>query len=182
GILERDLAGLARAVGFADRSSPTECEQLSRRWRSPTLECTVARAIAGTSAARKREPVYGAAGWSGGAADAIGGGHGHPNRKPHRRADRQRAGRLGRVLCQHAGAADGCVGQSEFQTTAGASSKYRFECICASGSAVRAAGGRVEPGAVTISAPAVPGHGGTSKYSRRQFWTDGPHDQIKPCK
>ena len=59
------------------------------------------------------EPVHGAAGWACGAADAAGRGHRHPDRQPDCGSHRQRAGRSGRVLRQHAGAAHRHVGQSE---------------------------------------------------------------------
>jgi len=59
------------------------------------------------------EPVHGAAGGLGGAAEPAGCWDRHSDWQPDCRAYRQRARRFGGLFCQHAGAAHGCFGQPE---------------------------------------------------------------------
>ena len=76
------------------------------RWRSPA---EVHAAAGGAGAGRGCDDVHGVAGRAGGAAVAAGRRHRHPDRVGGRRADRRGAGRPGRVLRQHVGAAHGPV-------------------------------------------------------------------------
>ena len=68
-----------------------------------------ARRASGACARGGSEPVHGAAGWLGGLLTPAWGGQRHRDRQPDCGAHRQRAGRSGRVLREHAGAAHGHV-------------------------------------------------------------------------
>ena len=76
------------------------------------------RRSAGAGADQRGEPVHGAAGGSGGAADPAGCRHRHRDRQPDRGPHRRRAGRSGRVLRQHPGAAHRHLGQPELPRAA----------------------------------------------------------------
>ena len=75
-----------------------------------TIDAELHRGLVALSRCDGREPVHGAAGGACGSADAAGGGHRHRAGQPDRGADRCGAGRAGRVLRQHAGAAHRHVG------------------------------------------------------------------------
>ena len=88
----------------------------------------------------------------------AGRGYRHPDRHPGRRPHRRGAGRPGRVLRQHPGAAHRPVGDPTLRRAAGAGPGTGPGGVRAPGRAVRAAGGGAQPGAVDGPAPAVPGH------------------------
>ena len=79
---------------------------------------------------------------------------------------RRGAGRAGRVLRQHAGAAHRHVGQPELPRADRAGAGRQPCGLWPPGSAVRAAGGGAQPGAVAVAASAVPGDAGVRRTAR----------------
>ena len=121
------------------------------------LDGELHRGLADAGAGERRQRVHGAAGGACGAAVASGCGGGHPDRQPDRGAHRRGAGRSGRVLREHAGAAHGPVRGSELPRADRAGARERPGGLWAAGRAVRAAGGGAQPGAVAGAPSAVPG-------------------------
>ena len=103
------------AAGSA-RSAVRPCAacgvELSRRQRIAGAVGGVAPRAAGAGAGLWRQPVHGAAGRACGAVEQAWCGPRHCDRQSDRGPHRQRAGRSGWVLRQHAGAADRHFGQS----------------------------------------------------------------------
>ena len=113
-VLDRDAEGPARSDRSADRPAAAGGVEPSRRQRAarasgPELH----RGLLALAREQPGQPVHGAAGGACGAAHAAGRRHRHPDRQPDRGPHRQRAGRAGRLLRQHPGAAHRHVGQSE---------------------------------------------------------------------
>ena len=106
------LAGADRAAGRPARVRRCRAiaAGMSSRWR---YRRELHRRAADAGAGERREPVHGAAGGACGAAEPAWGGHRHRDRQPDRGAHGRGAGRSGRVLRQHAGAAHRHVGQPE---------------------------------------------------------------------
>ena len=101
-------AGSDRAAG---RPAAAGGREPSRRRRAAACRRGAAPWSGGAGAGGGREPVHGAAGGAGRAADAARRRHRHRDRQPDRGADRRGAGRSDRVLRQHAGAAHRHLGQ-----------------------------------------------------------------------
>ena len=96
----------------------------------------------------------------------LGAGTRHRDRQPDRGPQRRRAGRSGRVLRQHAGAADRHLGQSGLCRAARAGAGRQPCGLRPSGCSVRASGGGAQPGAVAVAASAVPGDAGVRAAGR----------------
>ena len=125
-----------------------------------TIDAELHRGLADAGAVVGREPVHGAAGGACGAADAARRRDRHRARQPGRGADGRGAGRTGRVLRQHAGAAHRHVGQPGLRRADRPGAQPEPCGLCACGASVRASGGGAQSGAVAVAASAVPGDAG----------------------
>ena len=125
-----------------------------------SLPASLHGGLVGACAGDALEPVHGGAGGSLRAADAAGGGDGHRDRFTGCGAQRRGAGRSGGVLRQHAGAADRHVGAAELPRAGGPRARRQPCGVRPSGRSVRASCRGVEPVALAVAPPAVPGDAG----------------------
>ena len=170
----RDSEGPAGSDRAAGRPAAARGREPSRRRRAAACRRGAAPWSGGAGAGDRREPLHGAAGGGGRAADAARSRHRHRDRQSDRGADRRGAGRSDRVLRQHAGAAHRHLGQPGVpgidRPGAGDEPCGLWPCR----SAVRAAGRGAQSGAVAVAAPAVPGDAGVrGGRARRRARTAG---------
>ncbi len=145
GVLDRQSQGSSRGDRAAGRPAAARRRQLPRRQRVAAHRRRAASRSLGAGPRQPGEPVHGAAGSAGGAADASGRRHRHPDRQPDCRAHRQCARRSGRLLRQHFGAAHRHLGQSELPRTHCAGARHQSCRLWPPGPAVRAAGRGAQP-------------------------------------
>ena len=117
GVLDRDARRPAGGDRAAGRPAAARDRQLPRRPGAAAARCRAACGAAGAGAGQRREPVHGAAGRTGGAAEPARRRRRHSDRQPGGGPHRHRARRHGRVLRQHPGAAHRHLGPSELRAS-----------------------------------------------------------------
>ena len=135
--------------------------------------------LLGAGAGERGEPVHGAAGVVGGAAEPALSQQRHRDRQPDRGSRRQRARRPDRVLRQHAGSSHRHVGASEPARAGRAGAGDQSGGLQPCRAAVRAAGGGAQPGALAVAAPAVPGDAGIPEQCAGASGVAGPERDIR---